>query len=113
MLTGCDSYGSDDAETNSEVAEVIISPDSVAIAAGEQADFSAVALTAGGDTVRDVRWRWESTDPSVFTVEDDGTITGHAPGTAYCGVGVADGAAGKAALVPIGLDSASVTVFLQ
>lgn len=110
VLVGCDSNGTDD---EPEIADVIISPDSVSVAVGDQVDFSAVALTAAGDTVRDVTFQWASSDPSVFTVSNDGTATAQGSGTAFCGVKPPDDAAtaaGKAALVPIGLDSAFVSV---
>lgn len=108
LLAGCDS-----SETSAEgtIADVVIAPDSVSLAVGEQVEFSAVALTASGDTVRDPHFEWQSTDPAVFTVTDDGVATGHAPGTAFCGVGVSDeGAGGAARFVPIGLDSALVRI---
>lgn len=110
ILTGCDSNGTAE---EPEVADVIISPDTVSIAVGDQIDFSAVALTADGDTIQGVTFQWASTNPSVFTVADDGMATAQGPGTAFCGVKPPDGAASKKALVPIGLDSAFVNVFLN
>lgn len=107
MLAGCDSTDPAD----DPIATVAISPDSVALQVGEQADFTAIALTASGDTVRDVSFRWRTTDPGVFTVEDNGLATARAAGTAFCGVDVRGTVAGKTALVPIGLDSARVRVF--
>ena len=114
VLAGCDST---DVTENPEIASIDISPDNVSIEVGEQVDFSAVALTASGDTVRDVDWEWVSTDPAVFTVEDTGTATGKTPGSAFCTVGVSDDAAPnavhrKAAKRAFdGLDSAFVSVF--
>lgn len=110
ILAGCDSNGAAD---EPEIADVIISPDTVSIAVGDQIDFSAVALTADGDTLRDVTFQWASSDPSVFTVADDGMATAQGPGTAFCGVKPPDDVASKTALVPIGLDSAFVNVFLN
>ena len=114
VLAGCDST---DANEEPEIEELIISPSSVNIAVGDQADFSAVALTASGDTIRDLELRWWSTDSAVFTVENNGTATGQSPGSAYCKVELADDAANtanhlKAAKRPFpGLDSAFVSVF--
>ncbi len=110
ILNGC----SDDNPTSSkepEVANIIISPDSVEVEVGEEIDFSAVALTAAGDTIEDANLEWISSDPSVFTVQDNGTITGESAGTAYCGIDVANNNTKlKAKFVPIGLDSARVRV---
>lgn len=115
MFFGCDSDNSTGALGVEDIDEVVISPDSAAVEAGEVIDFSAVALTAEGDTVRDVSFVWKSSNPDVFTVEDDGTATGQAPGDAYCGVDIPEGAAKAktrgAKIVPIGLDSAVVHVF--
>jgi hypothetical protein len=110
ILAGCDSNG---AAEDPEIADVIISPDTVSLAVGDQIDFSAVALTADGDTIQGVTFQWTSTDPSVFTVADDGMATAQGAGTAFCGVKPPDDAASKTALVPIGLDSAFVNVFLN
>ena len=82
MLTGCDSH-EDNLDT--EIEGIAISPDTVSIEVGERMDFTVVALTASGDTVRDasLALTWWSTDPSVFTV-DGNTATGRQTGTAYC-----------------------------
>lgn len=93
--TGCDSNGSaneEDAVDEPEIASVAISPDSVSIAVGEQVDFSAVALTASGDTVQDADLdvEWWSTDPAVFTVDNDGLATGQDSGKAFCMIEMSD-----------------------
>lgn len=110
IVNGC----SDDNPTSPEepqVANIIISPDSVEINVGDEIDFSAVALTADGDTIEDANLEWISSDPSVFTVQDNGTITGESEGTAFCGIDVADNLSKlKGKIVPIGLDSAYVRV---
>lgn len=114
VLAGCDS---NEVAEDPEIARIDISPDNASIAVGEQVDFSAVALTASGDTVRDVEWEWVSTDPAVFTVENNGVATGQSPGSAFCTVGVSDDATTnaihrKAAKRRFdGLDSAFVSVF--
>lgn len=115
VLTGCDS---NDAVEEPEIEALIISPSSVTIEVGEQADFSAAALTASGDTVRDLDLRWWSSDPTVFTVEEGGRATGHAPGEAFCKVEMTDDAANTAAHLKaakrfVGRDSAFVVVFLN
>jgi hypothetical protein len=71
-----------------QVHEIVIFPDSAFFEVGQQVEFSAFALTAAGDTVDtsdlDIEWEWWSTDPDVFTVEDDGTATGQSSGDALC-----------------------------
>lgn len=101
VLGGCDSNGAAD---ESDIAALVISPDSASLAVGERLDFSAAALTADGDTVRDVALNWASTDPDVFTVEKGGIATGRKPGTAFCTIEVAS-------LRFTGRDSAFVRVF--
>lgn len=113
-LAGCDST---DANEESPIEALIIAPHSVRIAVGERADFSAVALTASGDTIRDLDLRWWSTDADVFTVKENGVATGQAPGEAFCKVELADDVAASARQLKAvkrtfdGLDSAFVSVF--
>jgi len=119
VLSGCDST---DANEEPQIEELIISPGSANLAVGEQMDFSVAALTASGDTIRDLDLRWWSSDPAVFTVGNNGTATGQAPGEAFCKVELTDDATNtathlkaayfKAAKRPFpGLDSAFVSVF--
>lgn len=95
-----------------EVMDIIISPDSAEVAVGEKVDFSAVALSATGDTIEDANLTWISSDPDIFTVQENGTITGHSAGTAFCGIDIADNTSANkmAKFVPIGMDSAFVRV---
>jgi len=73
VLSGCDST---DANEEPQIEELIISPGSANLAVGEQMDFSAVALTTSGDTIRDLDLQWWSTNSTVFTVESNGIATG-------------------------------------
>lgn len=122
---GCDSSDPDD--DWSDIEEVRISPDSVAISVGETVDFSFALLSATGEELDvDINTRWESTDTSIFTVEDDGLATAKASGTAKCVIEVStyqlsettDGRAAqmeasrKAEVLGfVGQDSARVVVF--
>lgn len=119
VLAGCDST---DANEEPQIEELIISPSNVSIAVGEQATFSAAALTASGDTVRDLALRWWSSDPAVFTVKRNGVATGRAAGSAFCKVELTDDAATPASHLKavrsklakrifVGRDSAFVSVF--
>lgn len=119
VLAGCDST---DANEEPQIETLIISPRSVSIAVGEQADFSVAALTTSGDTVRDLDLRWWSSDPDVFTVDGNGMATGQAPGDAFCKAEVTAEAANtashlktvhskRAKRIFVGRDSAFVSVF--
>jgi hypothetical protein len=100
-----------------EISEVSIEPESATFAAGEQEEFSAYLISVTGDTVNDeveVEWSWISSDSDVFTVQDNGTVTAQNAGEAYCIVEAElvseKGLKVNFSLVPIGLDSAFVTV---
>lgn len=111
---------SEDNSTGSEPdelkgAEVVIKPQNASLEINEEIDFSAFVVSASGDTVNDeldINWNWRSSDPDVFTVEDDGNATGRNSGEAYCIV-EASTANNKitAKLIPIGLDSARILIF--
>jgi plastocyanin len=119
VAAGCDST---DANEEPEIEELVISPSSVTMAVGEQVTFSAVAVTAQNDTLRDLDLRWWSTDSAVFTVADNGTATGQTRGSAYCKVELAGDAANSTSRrratpskankrIFVGRDSAFVSVF--
>ena len=113
-LAGCDATNPSDDE---EAAEVVIVPDSASLAVGDEVDFAVVAVTASGDTIRDVSasLRWWSTDPSVFTVGSGGLARAQQTGVALCKVEVAGETSGKRAASALrrftGRDSAFVSVF--
>jgi plastocyanin len=120
VLAGCDSTDANNEEP--QIEALIISPSSVSIEVGEQVNFSIAALTASGDTVRDLDPRWWSSDPDVFTVDGNGTATGQAPGDAFCKAEVTAEAANtashlktvhskRAKRIFVGRDSAFVSVF--
>lgn len=102
VLAGCDS---NDPGSQDQLADVAIVPESVTLGVDENVEFSAVGLTASGDTVRDadLNLTWESTDPSVFTVDDGGTATGQEAGTAFCTIATTN-------RIFVGRDSAFVSV---
>lgn len=89
IISGC---GDDDPASPQlkDVVDVIISPDSAEFSVGEQMQFSAFVLTEAGDTIAtedlDIEWEgeWWSSDPDVFTVEQNGFATGQNPGEAFC-----------------------------
>lgn len=102
-------------EDNLEGAEVVIKPRDVSFEVDEQHEFSAFVISASGDTVNeefDLEWTWYSSNPDVFTVQDDGTASGISSGEAYCIV-EAETASGNVAakLRFVGRDSAFVSIF--
>lgn len=88
VLVGCDSNGTPDPQDPPQIARVAISPTTATMGTGDQVEFSALALNEAGDVVEmpegSIEWEWISSDPDVFTVEDDGTATAQSPGEAYC-----------------------------
>ncbi len=90
VFSGCGDDDDPAGPQTQEVVDVIISPDSAEFSVGEQMQFSAFVLTDEGDTVAtedlDVEWEgeWWSSDPEVFTVEDNGLATGQNSGEAFC-----------------------------
>lgn len=123
-LVGCDSNDTSD-PPEVEIAQVAISPDSATIEVGEQAEFSALAVSAAGDTIAipegRLEWEWISSDPDVFTVDENGTASGQSPGEEYCIIDatLVEGLSGsaeatvdlRAASGFVGRDSAFVLVF--
>lgn len=67
------------------IVEVVVEPDSTAVAVGETRTFGARAVTERGDTTG-VVVRWSSTDPAVAQVRrsvgDSTSVTGRRPGQA-------------------------------
>lgn len=108
MLTGC-LTNNDESESQNQIASIHISPDSASIAVGSSREFTAYALNAAGDTVHnaEIQFNWWSSDTEVFTVEDNGTATGKAEGSAFCIIEIAT--RNRAAFT--GRDSAFVSVF--
>lgn len=94
LFAGCDGNNTTGPE-GTEVVDVIISPESTSIEAGEQVTFTAYVVTANGDEIKvenlDTEWegKWWSSDTEVFTVENGGTATGQASGEAFCIVEIA------------------------
>ena len=113
MFSGCEK--DDDTEPqNDQIEHVVIIPQSASIAVGEQLEFSTAGVTADGDTVDisgmdlGLEWNWWSTDPDVFTVDNDGIATGIYPGEAYC---ILDFTDPVSLLKFTGRDSAVVFIF--
>ena len=116
LNTGCeDNNPTESEEDNLEGAEVVIEPQNVSIDVNEQIDFSAFVVSASGDTVNEefnFQWNWYSSDPEVFTVQSNGTATGHHSGEAFCIVEASTGSEKiRAKLRYVGLDSARVFLF--
>lgn len=90
VFSGCGDDDDPAGPQTQEVVDVIISPDSAEFNAEEQLQFSAFVVTDEDDTIAaedlDVEWEgeWWSSDPEVFTVEDNGLATGHNSGEAFC-----------------------------
>jgi len=87
LLAGCSSDETTGPQ-DLQIVDISISPESAELEIGQELEFSAVALTATGETVDisdlDISWDWWSTDPDVFTVEPGGLATGQNEGNAWC-----------------------------
>jgi len=57
------------------VAEVVVSPASVALEEGQSEEFTATLLDAGGDSLSDREVHWSSSDETVATVSTGGLVT--------------------------------------
>lgn len=80
-LGGCDSgFVVDPLGTPGDPA-FSLSPSEMTLAVGENAKISATLVRANGEAVNPQALKWESTDPSRASVDRDGVVTGHAPGT--------------------------------
>lgn len=113
---GCeDNNPTESEEDDLKGAEVVIKPQNVSIEVDEQIDFSAFVVSASGDTVNEefnFQWNWYSSNPDVFTVQNNGTATGHNSGEAFCIVEASTGPSKiRAKLRYVGLDSARVLLF--
>lgn len=116
MFTGCgDENPASSEEEELEGAEVVIEPQDVSLEVDEQIDFSAFIISASGDTVNeefDFEWNWYSSNPEVFTVQNNGTASGQSPGEAYCIVEVeTENSKIAAKAIFVGRDSAFVSLF--
>lgn len=116
ISNGCDdenSTGSTSEGLNS--AEVVIEPENASFEYTDEQDFSAYVISASGDTISeefDIQWEWYSSNPNVFTVEDNGVAKGKNPGEAFCIVEASTGSAKiTAKLRFVGRDSALVSIF--
>ncbi len=64
----------------SPIASVTLLPSSATIAVGASAALRAVARNANGKLLNEAKFTWRSADPSVATVDGDGTVTAVARG---------------------------------
>jgi len=112
MFSGCDK--DDDTEPQRDIEQIVIIPQSASFAVGEQFEFSTAGVTAYGDTIETsaldlgLEWNWWSTDPDVFTVDDNGIATGVSPGEAHC---ILDFAESESRLKFTGRDTSIVFIF--
>lgn len=74
--------GSATLTVDQEVASVEVSPTNPRLSPGESIDLSADPQDSNGHVVPDATVTWTSSNTSVATVDDQGTVTGDAEGTA-------------------------------
>lgn len=81
-----------------DVMTVRVQPDSVSLSVGESARLSAAFLDADGNVLGGRTVQWSSSDASVATVDETGTVTALRPGKATI-TARSEGIAGNAVLV--------------
>jgi len=64
------------------VAEVTVAPPQVSLKVGERTGLLATAFDRLGNVIASVRFIWSSNNPQVVRVDNNGTVTGVAPGVA-------------------------------
>lgn len=94
LLAGCDNNNTSVEDPEPRITDALIQldgdGDEAAIEVGETVKFNGFALTETGDRIplaelgENWSWTWESTDPSVFIVDDEGHAVGEKEGEAYC-----------------------------
>jgi uncharacterized protein YjdB len=88
------------------VAAVTVSPTSLAVAAGQQAQLTATTLDVNGNTLTGRNLAWSTSDANIATVNWDGLVTGVATGK----VDITANAEGRKAVVPVTVTSATSTL---
>src|SRR5580704_6339655 len=73
------------------VADIVMTPDTLTVAVGDSATIQAQPVTASGASISGVTLFWSTSDPSIATVDQLGTVKAVAAGTAtidasYAGV---------------------------
>jgi len=91
------------------VASVSVTPARSQVATGDQVRLRARPVDAGGTVLGDRSVRWESEQPSIAEVAQDGTVTGVASGTATVTANV-EGRSARAEITVTAIPVASVTV---
>lgn len=109
FLVGCDT---NNPATDDEITGIRMLPDSASIEAGDQFQFSIVAVTESGEELEehDLDVRWWSTDTDVFTVSDNGVAVANEAGSAWCMAEDENLSKNQSAMRFVGRDSAFVTV---
>jgi uncharacterized protein (TIGR03437 family) len=66
---------------NVPIARIEVEPTNASIERGAQHQFTARAFNADGNELQGVLFRWQSSDPTIATINDDGLAQSHATGT--------------------------------
>lgn len=73
------------------VTDVVLDAAEATIDVGQSTDFDGTGLDANENEVADAAFAWSSTDPTVASVDEEGTVTGLAEGTTTIRAESADG----------------------
>ncbi len=86
---------------DSQVASVVVSPNSVELAEGSTAQLAASLYDAAGNTLYGRSVSWASSNPGIATVSGNGLVAAQAPGTAQI-TATSEGRTGTAAITVSG-----------
>jgi hypothetical protein len=93
------------------IADIVMTPDTLTVAVGDSATIQAQPVTASGAPVGGVTLFWSTSDAAIATVDQHGTVTAVALGTAtidasYAGVSPKH----PARVVVVGVPVASIVI---
>jgi uncharacterized protein YjdB len=101
--------GSGSTSPSATVAQIVVSPDSTSLPAGDTVALTAQARTSAGHAVSGVTMFWSTNDALIATVSQTGVVSAHANGSARIAAS-ADNVSGYAVVVVAPLTVASVTL---
>ncbi len=66
-----------------QLASIAVSPNSANFSVGTQIQFTAQGLNGNGQTISGINFQWNSTDPTIVSIDDNGRAETLMPGIAF------------------------------
>lgn len=85
LLSACGDGGGGGSGSGT-ATQIVVTPQQGNLVVGEMRSFSAVAITSTGKEIENVSFSWQSLDPTIASVDGNGTVTGNAIGVATIAV---------------------------